>query len=379
MLFSDVLAQDKTKDMLISSAREKRVPHARLFIAPEGAGALPLALAYAQFLNCKEPSENEPCGKCSSCIKYQKLQHPDLHFVFPVPKQAANKVTTSDLFLKQWIPALTQNPYMTLSQWNAYIENTKEAAIYVDEAQEIIRKLSFRAYEAKYKVMIIWMAERMNVQTSNKILKILEEPYPQTLFFLIAESANSILPTILSRTQILRIPKIPAESIAAYLSEKRLTTPERAYELALSADGNLSRALDIAKGESKEENYFRLFQETMRTAWQVYSSKNKMLELVNSAAECAKLSKDQQKSLLLYFLRIVRANLILNQKIETQSAALSREELEFCGNFSKFIPPETATKFYEALNLAIQHLEANANPKILFLDLFCKFVIILKH
>ena len=186
------------KEQLAQTVRENRISHARLFLGPEGSGSLPLAIAYAQYINCTKRSEFEPCGKCRSCVKFKKLAHPDLHFVFPVIKPGGGVAAVSDLFIKEWRETVIANPYITLNQWLKVMggEN-KQGGIFVDESKEILNKLSFKTYEAEYKIMIIWLIEKMDQRPANKLLKILEEPPEKTLFLLIAESADKILPTIL--------------------------------------------------------------------------------------------------------------------------------------------------------------------------------------
>ena len=218
MLFSEIVGQENLKDQLVRTVRENRISHARMFLGPEGSGCLPLAIAYSQYVNCTDRGENEPCGKCLSCVKFKKLAHPDLHFVFPVVKPGGGKAAVSDMFIKEWREAVIANPYITYNQWLEVMGgDNKQGGIFVDESKEILNKLSFKTYEADYKIMIIWLAEKMNQQTANKLLKILEEPPEKTLFLLIAESADQILPTILSRTQITRIPKIDTQSLVDYL------------------------------------------------------------------------------------------------------------------------------------------------------------------
>ena len=190
MLFSEIIGQETLKKLLVQTVHENRISHARLFLGPEGSGCLALAIAYAQYVNCTNRGEYEPCGKCSSCAKFRKLAHPDLHFVFPVIKPGGGKAAVSDMFIKEWREAVIANPYITYNQWLALIGgDNKQGGIFVDESKEIITKLSFKTYEAEFKVMIIWLAEKMNRQTANKLLKILEEPPEKTLFLQIGRAS----------------------------------------------------------------------------------------------------------------------------------------------------------------------------------------------
>ncbi|GHT24372.1 DNA polymerase III subunit delta [Bacteroidia bacterium] len=346
MLFADIIGQDALKGKLIQTVRENRVSHARLFLGAENAGSLPLAIAYAQYINCTDRSDTDSCGKCPSCNKYNKLIHPDLHFVFPVVKGKSGKAAISDMFIAEWRETLLSNPYVTYNQWlNTMDAENKQGGIFVDESKEILRKLSFKTYEADFKVMIIWMAEKMNLQTANKLLKILEEPPEKTLFLLIAESSDQILPTILSRTQLTRVPKI--------------------YKASLQS-------------AEEESLYFDQFATMMRTCWKVWGNKQAMLDLIEWSNEMATLNREKQKAYLMYSLRMVRENIMLNRQ-QPQLAFLTDGESKFSANFNPFIHPGNVAQLSENLNKAHYHIEANGNAKIIFLDMACKIVVLLRH
>ena len=201
MFFKDIIGQEKAKQRLIREAKEGKIAHAQLFCGREGVGKLPLAIAYARYLSCEHPNEQDACGKCPSCIKYNKLIHPDLHFVFPVIKKK-NKDTTSNDYLAEWRELLLETPYFNLNMWLERMNaENQQAQIFVKESDEIIRKLSLKSSQGGYKIMIIWLPEKMNVECSNKLLKILEEPPTQTIFLLVSEEPDTLLATIQSRTQ----------------------------------------------------------------------------------------------------------------------------------------------------------------------------------
>ncbi|MCA1746534.1 MAG: DNA polymerase III subunit delta, partial [Bacteroidales bacterium] len=219
MLFRDVLGQEQVKKRLIQSVRDNRISHAQLFFGPEGTGKLPLAIAYAQYMCCEHPSEDDSCGICPSCIKYNKLAHPDLHFAFPVvnTKKGAGK-TVSDHFIAQWRETVTTNPYISENQWYGVIDaENKQGFISRNESNEVVRKLSLKSYEAPYKVLIIWLAEKMNASAANALLKLIEEPPDRTVFLLVAEHTDQIIPTILSRTQMIRIAPLEEQAIRSGL------------------------------------------------------------------------------------------------------------------------------------------------------------------
>lgn len=379
MLFSEIVGQEILKNQLRQTVREDRISHARLFLGPEGAGSLPLAIAYAQYVNCTDRQGNEPCGKCLACIKYKKLAHPDLHFVFPVVKPGSGKAAISDMFIKEWRETVVANPYITYNQWLEVMGgDNKQGGIFVDESKEILNKLSFKAYEAEYKVMIIWLAEKMNRQTANKLLKILEEPPEKTLFLLIAETADHILPTILSRTQISRVPKIDTQSLADYLIASGTCSQQQALNAVHIGNGNLAQALIVLQSSEETDYFLEMFVRMMRTCWSVWAKKQAMLDLLTWCDEITKLNREEQKAYLQYCLRMVRENFILNQQQPTL-VFLTNAENDFSQKFNAFIHPENVFRLTEELNTAYYHIEANGNKNLVFLDLACKIVVLLKH
>ena len=384
MFFSEIVGQDTLKEQLVQTVRENRISHARLFLGPEGSGSLPLAIAYAQYVNCTDRGEREPCGKCLSCVKFKKLAHPDLHFVFPVVKPGGGKVAVSDMFIKEWRETVTVNPYVTYNQWLGVMGgDNKQGGIFVDESKEILNKLSFKTYEAEYKIMIIWLAEKMNPQTANKLLKILEEPPEKTLFLLIAESADQILPTILSRTQIIRVPKIDTQSLADYLVETCHATSlqcdiHEALSIAHISNGNLAAALNVLQSSDESDYFLQMFIRMMRTCWSVWGKKQAMLELLAWCEEITQLGREQQKAFLLYCMRMVRENFALNRE-QPSLAFLTDAENDFSQKFNAFIHPDNVHQLTDELNTAYYHIESNGNKNIVFLDLACKIVVMLKR
>jgi len=383
MFFSDIIGQQSLKEQLVQTVSENRISHARLFLGPEGAGCLPLAIAYAQYVNCTNRGENDSCGKCPSCIKFSKLAHPDLHFVFPVIK-VEKKVSVSDLFIKEWRETVIANPYITYNQWLEVMgSDNKQGGIFVEESKEILNKLSFKPYEAGFKIMIIWLAEKMNRQTANKLLKILEEPPEKTLFLLIAESADQILPTILSRTQITRVPKIGTQSLANYLVETCHATSlpideQKALNAAYISNGNLAQAVNILQSADESDYFLEMFMRLMRTCWSVWGKKQAMLDLLAWCEQITQLNREQHKAFLLYCLRMVRENFTLNQK-QLSLVFLTDAENDFSKKFSAFIHRDNVFQLAEELNKAHYHIESNGNKNLVFLDLACKIVVLLKH
>ena len=379
MLFSEIIGQETLKKLLVQTVQENRISHARLFLGPEGSGSLPLAIAYAQYVNCTNRGESEPCDKCSSCTKFKKLAHPDLHFVFPVIKPGGGKAAVSDMFIKEWREAIIANPYITYNQWLAQMGgDNKQGGIFVDESKEILNKLSFKTYEAEFKVMIIWLAEKMNRQTANKLWKILEEPPEKTLFLLIAESADQILPTILSRTQINRVQKIDTQSLADYLVAAELCDARKAISTARISNGNLAAALNALQSTEESDYYLEMFVRMMRTCWSVWGKKQAMLELLAWCEEITRTGREQQKAFLLYCLHMVRENFMLNRQ-QSALTFLTDAENDFSQKFNAFIHPDNVYQLTNELNTAHYHIESNGNKNLVFLDLACKIVVLLKH
>jgi DNA polymerase-3 subunit delta' len=366
MLFKEIIGQGAIKERLIRSVKEARISHAQLFLGPEGSGSLAIAVAYAQFISCKNKSENDSCGTCSSCVKYNKLVHPDLHFVYPIA--LSKDVRTSTNVAAEWRNALLDNPYITLFNWFEQLgAENKQAVIGVDESAEILSKLSLTTYEAEYKIMIIWQAEKMNPAAANKLLKILEEPPDKTLFLLVCESEDQLLRTIVSRTQLIKITKISDQDLIQALVERHGLSPEAAESTAHLSDGNFAEALSlISENENAGQNLVS-FQKLMRA-----SLKFDPKAVLSWIDEISAAGRERQKNFLNYALHIMRESVILNYADPTL-VKLGAEEQEFVKKFSPFIHLNNIERFIEELNKAHYHMERNANAKILFMDLAFKF------
>jgi DNA polymerase-3 subunit delta' len=369
MNFSQIPGQQAVIDRLRSSVAENRVSHALLFYGPEGCGKFALALAFARYISCEKRTAEDACGVCPSCIKYDKLIHPDLHFVFPVIKKKQNMEYVSDNYIAQWREMVLRSPWFSLSTWTEAMEVANEqAVIYVAEAAEIIRKLSLKAFESDFKIMIIWLPEKMNAETANKLLKMIEEPPARTLFILVSEEDDRLLPTITSRCQHIRIPSIPADELSAYLVKTMGMDHVRASETAAIANGNMVRAMELAREDDNTTVHLDRFIKLMRTAWT-----RDIHSLVNWSEETAALGRERQKSFLSYSLRMMRENFILNYNgKENGLVYLTRAEDDFSEKFHPFINEKNIAAFNHEFNLAYAHVESNGNAKMIFLDLALK-------
>lgn len=375
MLFREVVGQKEIKSKLLQMVNEQKVGHALLFTGAEGTGKLALALALARYLNCEERNGDDSCLECTSCRKYSKLEHPDLHFVFPVTStKDSGKDPVSDEFLATWRKSVLENPYMRLFQWYEHlgVEN-KQGSISKNESLQIIRKLSFRNFEARYKVMIIWMAEKMNIHAANKLLKILEEPPPNTVFILIAEDASQIIPTVISRSRIINIPGIDRESMEHALRERHgIVDQAQIEQLARTADGNYLHLLELLEESGDSDRHFDMFVRLMRLCFVP-----DILGISDWTEEIGSRGREGQKQFLEYALRLIRGNFILNFDAGGVDF-LSDREREFSDKFSKFVHAGNASGMYEELNRAFLHIEYNGYGRLVFFDLALKMARLLK-
>ncbi|MBI9034608.1 MAG: DNA polymerase III subunit delta [Bacteroidales bacterium] len=369
MRFKDVLGHEDIKRRLANTVTENRVSHAQLFLGPPGSGNLALALAYAQYINCTQKQDNDSCGLCPSCKKYQKLIHPDLHFIYPITATKAIKKPLSKLFLEPWRElVLEKEAVINLNDWYRQIEiENKQAIINAEDANEIIKTLSYKSYESEYKVMIIWMPERFFHSAIPKILKILEEPPEKTLFLLVAEQSDKILQTILSRTQMVKLYRLKDEEIVHELVHKHAVDEMEAHKIAAMAEGNLIQAKQLINQAQIEKQNFETFREWFRLCW-----KFNMDGLIEFSQKTAKIGREPQKQFLNYGLRVVRHAITVNY-IDASHLKLDPVEMDFIVKLSPFINPSNIIQFTEELEKAAYHIERNANPNILFMDLSLKF------
>lgn len=369
MNFSQIPGQKAVIDRLRSSVAENRVSHALLFYGPEGSGKFALALAFARYVNCENRTAEDACGVCPSCVKYDRLIHPDLHFVFPVIKKKSGTEPVSDTFISQWRAMVLRSAWFSLSTWTEAMEVANEQALIpVAEAAEIIRKLSLKSFESDFKIMIIWLPEKMNAETANKLLKIIEEPPARTLFILVSEEDDKLLPTITSRCQHIRIPAIPSGDLSAHLVQTLGIDRDKASGIAAIANGNLVRAMELARDDESSTIHLDRFTRLMRTAYT-----RDIHSLVTWSEETAGLGRERQKSFLSYSLRMIRENFILNfNGRENRLVYLTRAEDEFSDRFHPFINDRNINALNREFNLAYAHVESNGNTKMIFLDLALK-------
>ncbi|MGN6396252.1 MAG: ATP-binding protein [Mucilaginibacter sp.] len=367
MQFKHIVGQDAIKQRLITSVKENRVSHAQLFLGPGGSGSLPLAVAYAQYLSCENRLEDDSCGECASCRKYQKLMHPDLHFSYPF--FAKHKEDTAITFIEQWREAFTTNPYLNLDTWRDYVDaENKQANINIAECHQIIKKLSFKPFESAYKILILWLPEYLDKE-GNALLKIIEEPQPNTLFILVAQNQDQILNTILSRTQLMKIPPLEMEEIKAHLVQQHNQTEDSAAEIAYLSNGSLTDAISMLQLDNR--GYHTQFVQWLRLCFA-----NKGLEVMNFADQIAKMGRENQKNFLRYGISFLRECCLLLSGAGSL-VHLPAAELDTAEKMTKVMIVEEAQAIVAELEKAHYHVERNGNPKILFLDVSLQIIKIL--
>ncbi|MFN3530781.1 MAG: ATP-binding protein [Bacteroidia bacterium] len=362
MKFADIIGQRALKAKLIQTVKEGRVSHAQLFLGPEGSGKLPLAIAYAQYLNCKSPTEDDSCGICSSCQKYNKLIHPDLHFSFPI----VNKGTDAEknicaAHMKDFREAFLADPYMSYHDWmQQHGAENKQGNISKFECYDIISKLGLAPFEAGFKVLIMWLPEYLK-DAGNVLLKIIEEPPQNTLFILVAERQEMLLSTISSRTQLVKIPRLEIEDLTAYLSVQYELDEATARNVALLADGNARSARELMGHELGINE--QLFMDFMRHAFT-----GKGPEILKWIEKANELGREGQKNLLQYGLHIIRECFLMRFG-SAKLARLKGSEQDFVTKFSVFITQQNVAELSKQLNDAIYFIERNANSRLVFHNL----------
>ena len=368
MRFADIIGQKQIKEYLVRSVESGRISHAQLFTGACGAGTLPLAVAYAQYIHCRNRKDGDSCGECPSCRQIEQLAHPDLHFVFPVNKQGKKSgevvISTAREFVELWRDMFAKTGgYFSPRQWfdTLNLGKTLKGVISAKESEEIIRRLGFKSFESDYKTMIIWLPETMNEEAANRILKILEEPWDKTVFLLVSERADLLLKTIISRTQEVSVPRLTMEDLLPIALQSQADNL-KAQNIARLACGDLlelKRLLGESDDEISKEN-FDAFCSLMRLSYN-----DKHLELMNLADEVAQLSRERQRGMLSDFSRLLREAYMLHAGAN-EASYLWGEEAEFCKKFAPFIGSENIEPILSQIESAMRQINQNGNPRIVF-------------
>lgn len=374
MFFKDIIGQEAAKEKLIQEVHEGRIPHAQLFCGPEGIGKVPLAIAYARYINCNNRKATDACGECPSCIKFNKLVHPDVHFVFPIIKNAKGKKDVCDDYIADWRNFIINNPYFNLSYWlNEIGAENSQAIIYAKESDEIVRKLNLKSSEGNFKFVILWLPERMHPVCANKLLKLLEEPPTKTVFLLISESPDKILGTILSRAQRFNLHKIDEKSISDELQQTYHISAQESQAIAHLANGNFVKALESIHFNEEKQLFFDLFISLMRLSYQ-----RKIKEMKQWSEQLAGMGRERQKSFLEYGQRMIRENFMHNLN-KPDLVYMTLDEQNFAMRFAPFINERNVIGIMNELSEAQRHIQQNVNAKMVFFDFSLKMIVLLKQ
>ena len=377
LTFSDIIGQQKVIEQLKRSVDENRLAHALLLTGPRGNGKLAIAVALAHYLLCGNRQEGDACGTCPACVKMNKFIHSDLHFVFPVKRKksgGSDSAPVSDDYIAEWRELLLKNPYFSYDDWLQKLDlDNQQPMIYERESGEILQKLSMKSREGGWKIVIIWLPEKMKDVGANKLLKIIEEPPQETLFMLVSEEPAQIISTILSRTQRVDIPRIMQQDIERALIARHGLTAADAARVAQQSGGSWEAAEEMLSLDSDKTLYLDLFSQLMRIAY----ARN-IQEMRRWSEQVAAMGRERQKRLLGYCQRMIRENFIMNFKRDDM-LNLSPEERNFSVRFSPFVNERNIFGIVDELSEAQRHIEQNVNAKMVFFDMSLRMIVWIKN
>ena len=373
-MFDNIIGQKEYIASLRTAIDNNRLPHALLISGNEGSGSLALAYAAAQYLICPHRHDGDACGQCPQCLQVGKLQHPDVHFVFPVVRKKNQKEAPISLdYMSEWRNAFLNNHYLTLNEWTTTSgEENKQAGIFVAEANNIIKTLSVKPFESDYRVMIIWLPEKMNEETANKLLKIIEEPNDMTHFFLVSQEPERIIGTIQSRVQRINLPPIADVDIQQALVSRFNCPQDKAIDYARMSHGSYVEALKLLNDDEERSFYFTKFCEMMRLSYA-----KKLFDMKEWSEEMSGIGRERQKAYLQYAQQMIRENFIMNFNTPSLNY-LNESERTFSSRFHAFVNHNNVTGIMDELALAEKDIMQNVNAKMVFFDLSLKLIMLLK-
>ena len=373
-MFDNIIGQKEYIASLRTAIDNNRLPHALLISGNEGSGSLALAYAAAQYLICPHRHDGDACGQCPQCLQLGKLQHPDVHFVFPVVRKKNQKEAPISLdYMGEWRKAFLNNHYLTLNEWTATSgEENKQAGIFVAEANNIIKTLSVKPFESDYRVMIIWLPEKMNEETANKLLKIIEEPNDMTHFFLVSQEPERIIGTIQSRVQRINLPPIADVDIQQALVSRFNCPQDKAIDYARMSHGSYVEALKLLNDDEERSFYFTKFCEMMRLSYA-----KKLFDMKEWSEELSGIGRERQKAYLQYAQQMIRENFIMNFNTPSLNY-LNENERTFSSRFHAFVNHNNVAGIMDELTLAEKDIMQNVNAKMVFFDLSLKLIMLLK-
>lgn len=375
MKFSDIPGHEDVKRRLRDMADKSRIPHALLLEGPAGSGKYALARAFAQYIHCQHRTpEGDACGRCPACQQHEAFNQIDTYFSFPIVKKSSSSSAISDDYIAEFRELLDENPFMDFESWLLKLDNINaQPLIYVSEANELLRKLSLTAHNSRFKIVLMWLPERLKEDAANKLLKLVEEPYADTLFILSSDNSRTILPTIYSRTQRITVRRYADEEVAAYLRGRYGVDCDAASQIAKLAAGNVSEAVKLISLSKESDEYLQLFMDLMRKA---YTREVGALKVW--AADVAALGREREIKFLEYCARMIRENFILNMR-NPDLNCLNGAEMKFSSRFSPFINERNVLKLFKVLNNAKADIAANANAKLVNFDVALKTILLLKQ
>ena len=372
--FRDVIGHDNLKASLIRSVNAGNIAHAQLFAGIEGVGKFAMAMAYARYIHCTNRGEHDACGQCPSCMQYNALSHADLHFVFPMVRNKDKKKVHCDDYRQAWDEFISTNTYFGIDEWlHAMNAENKQAIIYADESDEIWRKMTLKSFSSPYKIMIIWLPERMNVECANKLLKLFEEPYPNTIFLLVSNAPDQLLSTIRSRVQQISLPALTLDTIALALQQQYGITDTDARAVAHLSSGSYLKACNNLSLNEDNKLFFNLFVQLMRLAYA-----RRVKELKVWSEDAAELGRERLRNFLSYTARMIRENYIYNLA-QPSLNYMTGEEAQFSTRFAPFVNERNVQEIIAILNSAENNIGQNANAKIVLFDLAVKMILLLKN
>lgn len=373
-MFDNIIGQKEYIASLRTAIDNNRLPHALLISGNEGTGGLALAYAAAQYLICPHRHDGDACGQCPQCLQLGKLQHPDVHFVFPVVRKKNQKEAPISLdYMSEWRNAFLNNHYLTLNEWTITSgEENKQAGIFVAEANNIIKTLSVKPFESDYRVMIIWLPEKMNEETANKLLKIIEEPNDMTHFFFVSQEPERIIGAIQSRVQRINLPPIADVDIQQALVSRFDCPQDKAIEYARMSHGSYVEALKLLNDDEERSFYFTKFCEMMRLSYA-----KKLFDMKEWSEEMSVIGRERQKAYLQYAQQMIRENFIMNFNTPSLNY-LNENERTFSSRFHAFVNHNNVAGIMDELALAEKDIMQNVNAKMVFFDLSLKLIMLLK-
>ena len=374
MTFRDIIGQEEVIHQLTQQVDQGRLPHALMLCGPSGSGKLAIALVLARYLLCEHPEEGNPCGHCHACRMTEEWAHPDLHFSFPLIKGKSTDQPISDDRITLWREQLLRTPYFTPNDWLTDLQaENQQLQFYVGESDALQRKLSLKASQGSYRVVIIWLPEKMPAATANKLLKLIEEPPTKTHFLMVSQEPDQVLGTILSRAQRIQVPALSEDTIAQALILHHALPEATAKNLAHIAQGSYTLALQLTKEDSERQEYFDLFVQLMRLCYM-----RNIKELRQWTEQVAAMGRERQKHMLDYAQRLIRENFIYNFR-HPELNYMTESEEQFSRNFARFINERNVIPIMEELSDCQTDIEQNVSPKMAFFDLCIKIILLLKQ